>query len=496
MKTLFSLLALLVASAALADVRLPAVLGEHMVLQRGGPVRIWGYAEDNESVRVTFRGRTASTVARNGRWEVAIAPGSAGGPFSLSIEGKNRIELTDVLVGEVWVCSGQSNMQWAMRQSFEPDRDIAASANPNLRLFQVALARAENPRDDLKPAIPWSIASPSTTPGFSAVGYYFGRALQARLGVPVGLIQTAVGGTPAEAWTPTPALLARTELKALVESAPEARRRFESRHRTWRLDAAVARAEGRTPSAAPRAPWLASELYNAMVHPLIGYRVRGAIWYQGEANASRAAQYRTLFPALIQSWRAAFGNPNLVFLASQLAPFQASGSANTEYAELREAQSLAARNLKGVGVAVITDVGEEKDIHPKKKQPVGERLALLARKLAYGEKSLPAHSPSVRRVRFGFGKVQVSFTDVAGGLVGGPDGVVRGFQLAGADGVFHQADARIVGPDSVEVRSGTVPAPKFVRFGFWNFAPLSLFTNAGLPAEPFRTDVPMKSKDQ
>ncbi len=493
MRTLATLVLLLLAGTVRADIRLPAVIADGMVLQRGGPVALWGRADEGEKVTVTFRGQRATALAKSGRWSVRLQPGAAGGPFPLSFEGKNRIEFKDVLVGEVWVCSGQSNMQWALRQSLAPEAAIASSANPNLRLFQVAFARADAPQDDLKATIPWSAASVQSVPNFSAVGYFFGRALQEKLGVPVGLIQTAVGGTPAESWTPLPALSAQPSLKTLIDSAPDAQRRFEAARRTWRLASIVAHYEGKTPPPAPRAPWLPSELYNAMVHPLIGYGVQGAIWYQGESNTGRATQYRTLFPTMIQSWRQALGRKNFPFLLVQLAPFQGSGSPKTEYAELREAQTYSTRVLKNVGMAVITDVGEEADIHPKKKQPVGERLALLARKLAYGEKALAAHSPSVRRVTFSGGQAHVTFQSVGGGLRGDADGTVQGFELAGPDGVFHPARARLNAAEragGVDVVAAAVPMPRAVRFGFRNFMPVSLFSAEGLPAEPFRTDIP------
>ncbi|WP_394795251.1 sialate O-acetylesterase [Armatimonas sp.] len=489
-----------IAATAHADVKLPAILNEGMVLQRSAPLKFWGWADEGEQVSVEFLGQKKTTTAKNGKWEVTLkGTRTAGGPFPLSISGKNRIEFKDILVGEVWVCSGQSNMELTLKTSFQSEGDIAKSANPTVRLFMVKNTRSDSPKQDVEVQLPWSAAAPESVPGFSAVGYYFGRMLSEKLGVPIGLISSDWGGTPAEAWTPEEKLASTASLKSVLENYPVARARYDEQRKKWETDSTQARLEGKTPPAAPRAPWRYAELYNAMIAPITNYGIRGAIWYQGEANASRAMQYRELFPAMIEAWRSVWDKKDMPFYLVQLAPYQASGSQKTEYAELREAQLLATQKLKNVGMAVITDVGEEKDIHPKKKQPVGERLALQARRDVYREKNLVAQGPTFKKASFEGEKAVVSFEHTGGGLLASPtdslggsveNGKVVGFALAGADGVFYPATAVIEGGDKVVVTSAQVPAPKAVRYGFINFPVTNLWNKEGLPAGPFRSDMP------
>jgi sialate O-acetylesterase len=423
----------------------------------------------------------------------------AGGPFVLSVKGKNTLTVKDVYFGEVWVCSGQSNMEWSLKNSFQPDADIAKAANPTIRLFMVKNVRSDSPKQDVEVQLPWSAAAPESVQGFSAVGYYFGRMLSEKLGVPIGLISSDWGGTPAESWTPEERILGNGALKPLADSYPAAFARYDEQRKKWATESAQAKLEGKTPPAAPRAPWRYSELYNAMIAPLTKYGIRGAIWYQGESNASRAMQYRELFPTMIEGWRSVWNNKEMPFYLVQLAPFQASGPQKTEYAELREAQTLATQRLRNVGMAVITDVGEEKDIHPKKKQPVGERLALLARRDVYKEKSLVAQGPTFKGAAFAGAKATVTFANTGSGLMAAPadsngvaveTGKVIGFQLAGDDGTFYPADAVIEGSDKVVVTCAQVPLPKAVRYAFINFPITNLWNKEGLPAGPFRSDSP------
>lgn len=486
-------IAMLLARPASADVRLPAVIAEGMVLQRNAPLRFWGWADEGESVTVEFQGQKRSVTATGGTWEITLKPvTTAGGPFRLVITGKNRIEFRDILVGEVWLLSGQSNMEWSLKSSFQPEDAIAKSANPNIRLFMVRNTRSDEPLNDVAVQQPWSAASPETVAEFSAVGYYFGRALQAKLGVPIGLISADWGGTPAEAWTPEARLRGSPSLMSIIDQYAAGTPRFDEQLKAWQLAADKAKQEGTN---APRRPnrWRYSELYNAMIAPLTRFPIKGALWYQGESNASRAMQYRELFPAMIDSWRDAWGIKDFPFLLVQLAPFQGSGSDKLEYAELREAQYLATQRLKNVGMAVITDVGEEKDIHPKKKEPVGERLALQARKIAYGERDLVAVGPTLKEARFEEGKAVLTFANVGSGLLAGAEvggGRLVGFTVAGDDGMFVAADAVIEGKDRVVVSAATVARPKAVRYGFANYVVVNLANKEGLPATPFRTDMP------
>ena len=494
MKCLIGLgVVLALAGVANADVKLPAVLSEGMVLQRSAPLHFWGWAEDGETVTVEFFGQKKTTTAKDGKWELTLkSVRTAGGPFPLVVSGKNRIEFKDILVGDVWVCSGQSNMEFNLKNSFQSEADVAKSANPNLRLFMVRNTRADDPKDDVVVQQPWGAASPETTAGFSAVGYFFGRALNEKLGIPIGLISADWGGTPAEAWTPEPSLAKSATLKPILDNYATARTRFEDQLKKWQEAVEKAKADG---TRAPNRPnlWRYSELYNAMIAPLIRFPIKGAIWYQGESNASRAMQYRELFPTMIDSWREQWGIKDFPFLLVQLAPFQGSGSAKLEYAELREAQLLSTQRLKNVGMAVITDVGEEKDIHPKKKQPVGERLALLARKIAYGEKKLVALGPTVKSIHYDQGKATVTFDNAGGGLVAGQEvegGKLTGFAVAGEDGKFYPAQATIEGNERVVLVAAEVAQPKAVRYGFLNFPVVNLWNKEGLPATPFRSDMP------
>src|ERR1051326_7327946 len=298
-------ISLFLARGAWAEVRLPALFSDNMVLQQGLRVPIWGWADDGEEVTVTFRGQSKKTKTQNGKWTIRLTRLKAGGPDSLVIEGKNRIELKNVLGGEVWVCSGQSNMELALRAAFEGDKSIAASANPQLRLFHVPKTKAEAPQTDVKAQ--WKEAGPESTSDFSAVAYYFGRELQQARNVPVGLIETCWGGSPVEVWMSERTLKGNPEYKRDILDAY----------------AAKAAAAGTNNAKAPRNMWKPTELYNGMIAPLIPYGIKGAIWYQGESNAGRAEQYRSLMADLIRNWRRDWDEGKFTFLQVQLAPFMA-----------------------------------------------------------------------------------------------------------------------------------------------------------------------------
>jgi sialate O-acetylesterase len=516
-------LAALVAPAARADVKLHPLFTDHAVLQRGMPVPVWGTADPGEDVSVALEmRRDGQTTARtsavkatadsDGRWMVKLPEQQAGGPYELTVRGKNTITLKDILVGEVWVCSGQSNMEWPLRASYAADKAIAAATNPMLRLFTVPKATAGEPQKAVKAE--WKECTPDTVPGFTAVGYFFGRDLQKALNVPVGLIHTSWGGTPAQAWTSKEALNAEPSLKYYHEQLAQALKNYrpavaqaqyevavaenqlaQAKHK---LAVAKARADGQPepkaptvrPPQRPQSPDKSqnspSTLYNAMIAPLLPYAVKGAIWYQGESNAGKAYEYRTLFAAMIRDWRQHWGH-DLPFLCVQLAPFTkiVPEPTDSNWAELREAQLLATKTLPKVGMAVITDVGEENDIHPKKKEPVGARLALLARKIAYGE-AIVAMGPVYKSMKVEGNRAVLSFDKVGAGLECRGD-KLAGFTIAGADQKFHTAEAEIRG-DTVVVHSPAVEKPVAVRFGWANYPVVNLWNKDGLPATPFRTD--------
>jgi sialate O-acetylesterase len=495
LKAALFVLACALAPSARADVKPHPIFGDHMVLQQGAPVVVWGTAAPGEEVTVTFDhkaangGDTLSTKAtadKDGKWSVKIGKFAAGTGHTLTIKGKNALTFKNVAVGEVWVCSGQSNMQWEFWRNNlgEQSKTVPAGAkNPNIRLMTLQRVTAATPQDTF-PVVTvnregtkgdgatkvhygkWLECEQASVQEFSAVAYYFARDLEKALKVPVGVIANSWGGMPAEAYTSLEALDAEPSLKGYADRARAGIKAFET--------------DKKNP--APNAP---TALYNSMVHPLLKFPVKGAIWYQGESNAGRAYEYRTLYPTMIKDWRTRWGG-ELPFVGVQLAPFRG-GASGVDYAELRDAQRHATTVLPKVGVAVITDAGHETDIHPPQKEPVGARLALNARALAYGEK-IEYLGPVYKSAKFESGTATLTFDHVGGGLVA-KDGDLVGFTVAGKDGKFVPAKASIKG-DTVVVSAEGVAEPAHVRFGWVNFAKptLNFFNKAGLPASPFRTD--------
>lgn len=486
--------------AAFADVKPHALIADGMVLQQGAKVPLWGSADADEQVTVQFQGQEVATTAKNGTWKVQLQELKAGGPYEMTIAGKNRIQLTNILVGEVWICSGQSNMEWPVRMSADGEQAVANSANPMIRLFTVPRTAAAAPLHHVHGT--WQECGPSTVGGFSAVGYFFGRDLQKARGVPVGLIHTSWGGTPAEAWTSTAAMEAEPALKYLSErqakalaAYPQVIEQYIATVRKYKEAFSKALAEHEDTPAPPAAlplspsrnPHGAATLYNGMIASIIPYAMRGAIWYQGESNASRAYEYRTLLPTMIKNWRSDWHEGDFPFLIVQLAPFMKKDPEpkESQWAELREAQLLTSLTVPKTALAVITDVGEENDIHPRKKEPVGTRLALAARALAYGE-NLVYSGPIYQAMKVEGNKAILSFTHTGSGLVakGGP---LTGFTIAGKDRKFVPAQAEIQGAE-VLVWSPSVDQPVAVRYGWANYPVVNLWNKEGLPASPFRTD--------
>ncbi len=457
---------LLLAGGLRADVQLPALFGDHMVLQAGQPIHVWGSAEPSEEVSVSFRNQTISAVpGESGRWSIYLAPSEAGGPFTLAVQGNNRVTIRDVFVGEVWLASGQSNMVWPLSRSDDAEAEVAAARHPGIRYFKVTLATADRPQDDLDGK--WQVLSPDTAGEFSGVGYFFARHLHAKLQVPFGIIQSAWGGTPAEAWTSRRALSEDPLLTDLVTA----------------YDKAAAAPED--PQRGPRPHHKPTALFNAMIAPLTRYSIRGAIWYQGENNANRGqgVLYRKLFRTMIEDWRRTWALGNFPFLFVQLANY-GKVPATATWPELREAQ-VGALDLTRTGMAVTIDIGNPTDIHPRNKHDVGLRLALAARALAYGQHDLDHSGPIFRRATREGPEMRLWFDHTANGLrVQGSS--LHGFELAGPTGEFHAANARIEG-DTVVLSHPEVPAPARARYA-WAAAPdASLFNSAGLPASPFRT---------
>jgi sialate O-acetylesterase len=479
-----------------ADVRLPGLFSDHMVLQQRKPILVWGWADPGERVTVTLdRAKRTATTDYRGRWEVRLPRRKAGGPTKLVVQGRNRIELQDVLIGEVWICSGQSNMEWPMHRAFEPESDIADSAHPQIRLFTVPKLKAVDPVDDVKAA--WQLCEPSQVRHFSAVAYYFGRELQSSLEVPVGLIHTSWGGSPAEVWMRWSVLAAHPDYRhSILDPWVTREERYVEELAAWEKESETLKQQGQTQtSPRPQLGWRPAELYNGMIAPLIPYSIAGAIWYQGESNAGRAHQYRHLFPNLIQNWRNDWGQGDFPFLAVQLAPWDrnrnrspeeiAAVPMDSDWAELREAQLMATQAMKRVGLAVLTDYGDKDDIHPAQKQPVGERLALLARDLAYGHR-IVSSGPIFRKMTVKKGQAILTFDHVGSGLES-RGGRLRGFSISGEDGQFYWAQAEIEGK-RVVVSHPLIAKPAAVRYGWADYPIVNLFNREGLPASPFRTD--------
>ena len=498
---LFRAFVVLLFSAVLAqaEVRLHNLFTDHMVLQQGTSVPVWGWAEDGEKITVEFAGQKVSTTAKNGRWMVKLKNLKPGAPATLRVFGDKgaqhtALQVSDVLVGEVWIASGQSNMEWPLRSSFNSTNDIAASAHAQIRLFTVPKLKLNAPTNNVKGA--WQECEPGTVPGFSAVAYYFARDLQKALGVPVGVIHTSWGGSPAEVWLREGVLAADKDYQRdILDTYDASNKKALAAIAQWEKEK-VAATEEKQPftKRRPSTSWKPAELYNGMIANIIPYAINGAIWYQGESNAGRAWQYRRLFADMIKNWRNDWDR-NFTFLEVQLAPYDQSRKRSVEqitatpvesnWAELREAQLLATENLKKVGMAVITDVGDKDDIHPTKKAPVGARLALLARKITYGEK-IVADGPTYHGVKFKDGKAVLSFKNGGGGLVA-QGGALTGFAIAGEDKQFTWATATIEG-DKVVVSSAKVAKPAAVRYGWADFPVVNLWNKDGLPATPFRTD--------
>ncbi|HEX4610860.1 MAG TPA: sialate O-acetylesterase [Urbifossiella sp.] len=465
------------APAARADVLPHPIFTDHMVLQRGGTCPVWGLADPGEKVEVMVAGgkdkagttAVAAVADDKGNWKVGVAALPTGTGYTLTVKGKNTVEFKNVAFGDVWVCSGQSNMEWSINASWDAEKYKAAATNKQVRLFTVAQRTSPTPladQKDLKHFSGWAESSPANVGGFSAVAYHFGQHLQKNLpdNVPVGLIHTSWGGTPAQAWASTEAMAAVPELKYYADAAKAAKGQV--------------------------GPGTPASLYNAMIHPLLPFAIKGAIWYQGESNAGKAAEYRTLFPTMIRDWRAKWGQ-DFPFLCVQLAPWHANDADGVSWAELREAQLLATQTLPKVGMAVITDVGDLFDIHPKDKFTVGTRLGLYARGMVYDQKIVYS-GPVYKSMTVEGDKAVLSFDHVGGGL-GGRYGTLNGFEICGKDHVFRPARAQVKG-ETVVVSAPGLDAPVAVRFGWKNYPVVNLFNmredkkGVALPATPFRTD--------
>jgi sialate O-acetylesterase len=473
---LLSLSALLLLSLRLAGAVQPAgFFGEGMVLQRGETTPVWGTAAPHEKVKVRFADQECEGVAdARGQWSVALRGLAASGrPGTLTVSAgtARAVELSNILVGDVWLCSGQSNMVMPLARMSDGAEETAAATHPAMRLFAVARAVSDAPAADVKGT--WAVCSPKSAGMFSAVAYVFGRELHAALGVPIGLVSSCWGATRIESWMSQAALDAFPEMREAQKQWQKVQPKLVGRDRD----------ESGKPDNDLRL--MPAGLYHAMIHPLTPAAVRGVIWYQGEANEGQPGEYARQFPAMIQQWRAAFAQPHLPFYFVQLPNFSRSSdpAKNRQWAYLREAQTQALK-LPATGMAVTIDVGEDDAIHPKNKLDVGRRLARVALAGTYG-RPLEASGPVVENIAREGPGYAIRFRHAAG-LQSKIEGL-PGFEIAGADRLFHPAVARIEG-DRVIVSSPAVPGPIAVRYAWRNTPAASLFNASGLPAAPFRSD--------
>ena len=491
----FSVLLVIAVPAMSAEtpLKLPAMFGNNMVLQRDRAVPVWGWTQPGGEVTVEFASQKKTGKAdAEGKWTVKLDPLTASvKPREMQItQGTEALVFTDILVGDVWLCSGQSNMFFRMNKVENSQQEIAAANQPQIRFFVAKEKFAQNPASDVDGA--WKPVSPTTAAECSAVAFYFATALHQKLGVPMGLLVSAVGGTRIETWMQAATLTNLGEAGPSIEKwkdvSPTDFEKIATDYRSYQYRRDKPRQptdEDSNKQNKLKPPLLRCHdcpgaLHNGMIAPLQPFSIRGAIWYQGEANSGRSGPYEKLLPALISDWRQAWGE-NLPFLFVQLAPFQGTHPA------FREAQLRIWQTTPRTAMVVTTDVGDAKDIHPTRKRPVGERLALAARALSYDEK-LEYSGPVFKSMRVERDRTVVSFTHVGSGLMAKGD-ALEGITLAGADGKFHPARAVIEG-STVVVTSSKVANPAAVRYGWAMVPDGNLCNREGLPAAPFRSDPP------
>jgi sialate O-acetylesterase len=506
---------LAVPATARAEVRLPHVFGSHMVLQQQKPLVIWGWANPGETVTVKLGDANQTAVANaRGEWKTVLPALPAGGPYTLTVSGSSTVTCEDVMIGEVWLCSGQSNMEFGLGRSVNGKAEIAAANHPGLRLLMVNNRWTPQPQSDMEGT--WKVCTPESVAaggwdGFSAAGYFFGRELNEKLGVTVGLIEADWGGTRIESWTPPEGFAAVPALKEEYERVQlgdprtplhqERLRQTLDQFEQWLHSARTALAGQELVPAVPAYPEVlraphdlqqATALYNGMIHPLVPFALRGAIWYQGEANESEGMRYADRMRALVAGWRALWGEGDFPFYFVQIAPFKY-GDNPEKLAELWEAQTVAANTIPNAGMAVINDIGNLTDIHPQNKQDVGHRLALLALAGTYGQKQLVSSGPTYKSMAIAGDQLRVTFDHVGGGLKSRDGKPLDWFEIIDADeGGFVKADARIAG-DTVVLSAPGVKHPVALRFAWSGLAEPNLINAEGLPAGAFRAgDMPKR----
>jgi len=459
MKKLFGLLLLLSVANTYGEIWLPSILSDNMVLQQESNVTIWGWTTaTSEEITVygSWNNEKVATKAFQGVWSLQLPTPKAGGTYSIMVEGHEKLELKNVLIGEVWLGSGQSNMQWTPKNGLENVEEEIKNANyPEIRFFQVAQQISDNPQDQLNGK--WEVCTPETMEKFSSVAYFFGRELYKNLSIPVGLINSSWGGTPVEVWLKKELINGDTDLKEAAQKL--------NKVAWW-----------------PNDPGLA---YNAMIHPITKFNIAGCIWYQGESNRVNPVSYYKSFPLMIKSWREEWGK-NLPFYFVQIAPYKYDDPKATDAAHVRDAQLYTMENLDNTGMVVTNDIGNLENIHPINKQDVGYRLALWALAKTYGKEELEYSGPVYKSMEINKKIIVLHFDHAEKGLMQkGKE--LREFFIAGEDQVFYPAKAKI-NRNTVEVSSSSVKNPVAARFAFTNGALPNLFNSGGLPASAFRTD--------
>ncbi|MEO6052428.1 MAG: sialate O-acetylesterase [Chthoniobacterales bacterium] len=501
MKSFIPILVLSLALAATtkAELKLPAFFSDHMVLQAGVKTPIWGTASPNEKVTVTLAGVPVTTTAgADGKWRVELPPQKEGLNTDLTLDASGaQTIIHDVLWGEVWLCSGQSNMVRILPLTDNAEQVIAAANDPKIRMFTVERAAAIEPQNDLKGT--WRLATPENAKTFSGVAYYFGKKVREVTGNPVGLIVSAYGGTYIECWLDEKTMEADPATKILqdrwnkhVVDLPSELEKYEADMKIWTPEAEKAKAAGQTP---PRKPWhplpadyplSLNKLYNAMIHPLLGYGIRGFLWYQGETNATGNpnAEYGIAFAGLIKSWRNYWGNDQLPFYFVQLPNYEP--PQKQYWPDMRETQRRTL-SIPKTGMAITIDVGDPGDVHPKNKKDVGERLARIALANEYGQK-IESSGPLIRTAKFSNGKTQLEF-DHANGLKTTNGQPPLNFEVGDGTGAFKPATAAIVN-NAIVLECAEISAPKFVRYAWVPNPTVNLVNGDGLPAAPFKIDIP------
>ena len=451
-------------TGVLADTKLPAVIGDNMVLQQGRPLPIWGWDAPGTTVTVKFGSSESSAKAdESGKWTVTLPAAKAGGPHGMTVKGTTELQLSGILVGEVWLCSGQSNMEWTVQQSNNAEKVVAKGDHPRIRHIKFQHRAADTPQNDV-PSEGWQVCSPKTVADMTAVGYFFGRRLERNLDVPIGLIGSNWGGTRIEPWTPPVGFQKVPALKDIVDNLANLPTKNE---------------DGEVHHQSPLA------LYNGMIHPIVPFAIRGAIWYQGESNNGEGMLYHEKMKALIAGWRHVWDNEDLPFYFVQLAPYRYEGDPK-RLPGIWEAQ-LATLAVPNTGMAVTVDIATTSNIHPPNKQDVGKRLALWALAKDYGRTGTVYSGPLYKSMKVEDDRIRISFDHVGKGLVARNAKPLDWFTIAGADKKFVDATATIDGA-TVVVHAPSVSTPVAVRFGWHQEAEPNLSNQAGLPASPFRTD--------